>query len=283
LAIAQTMATLLSAEPERHQILPVFVVGSPRSGTTLTGAYVGSAPETANFGELSVFYFSRWIARRQYLRVPTPLKDSYLSELEQHAIEFALRQTHAVRATTFCDSTPWNLRIVDYLMQVFPTAVFIVVLRHYSGVIQSLERSYRVGYRWAGPTFRQRAQLWSDMYSHLRRIPKTRIVPLGYDRLCADPNRVLHEFKTRLRIAGVPSENLSLSVFLRSHSTIQNRPTIGSEENGHIILKPVNSVDLNAWRSQSCLEVEQIVRDTDDFLRDVFPDDYADPINMSCK
>ena len=277
------METPPSPESEGHQILPVFVVGAPRSGTTLTGAYVGSAPEIAELGELSVFYFSRSIARRHYERVPTPLKQLYISELEQHAIEFALRHTRAVGATAFCDSTPWNLRIADYLIQVFPTAVFIVVLRHYSGVIQSLERSYRDGYQWAGPTIRERAQLWSRMYAHLRRIPKTRIVPLGYDRFCADPIRVLREFNTRLRIAGVPSENLSLSAFSHSHATTQNRPTIGSEENGHIVLKPIHSVDLKAWRSESSSEVEQIVRNTDHFLRDVFPDDYADPIRMSGK
>lgn len=261
-----------------RDVTPIFVLGSPRSGTTVIGSYVGSGPEIADFQELAVFFFTHWMAKREYDPIPTPIKEAYVSELEQHAIDFAVRQTRALKCRFFCDSTPWNLRIASYLDKVFPHAIFVLTLRHYAGVIQSLERSYRDGWEWAGSNVCERAQVWTDFYANARDLPRERTVAFSYDRFCDAPVPVLQNFCARLAALGVPTGGFSLSLFERSHATTEPRPTIGEQNSqGRTLLRPMPSFDNGAWSGEETRAVEPVIRETEVLLRELFPYDYAAP------
>jgi sulfotransferase family protein len=263
---------------DTQDIVPVFVLGSPRSGTTMIGHYLGSSPDIADFQELGVFFFSHSTARRAYKHFPTSLKESYLSEVERHAIDFAIRQTRAVGRRFFCDSTPRNLLIVDYLSTIFPHAIFVLTLRHYVGVIQSLERAYRDGWKWAGSGILERACVWTRYYAEARKLPLERTVLFGYDRFCAAPGSVLEDFHRRLAELGISTDNFSLSAFERSHATTQARSTIGLQDSaGRTLLQPMPSFDRVSWTDSDTRAVEPEVGGTEAILREMFPEHFGSP------
>ncbi|NUM45355.1 MAG: sulfotransferase [Anaerolineales bacterium] len=261
-------------------ITPIFVLGSPRSGTTLISAFLGTSKEIIDFGELGVFYFARWVSRREYKRSTMLLREDYFRELENHAVDFAVRKTEEVFATYFCDSTPFNLRIADFLATTFPNAIFVLTLRHYSGVIQSLERSFADGRRWAGETVPERALIWKEVYSYAPNLPFERTVPISFDRLCLSPQLTIDEFVQRLGILGVPTHDLSLSAFCKSHATTKPRSTIGVVTNdGETNLQSIPSFDRFLWLKSTENDVSAIVSETENMLKQLFPQYYYQPVD----
>lgn len=259
-------------------ITPIFVVGSPRSGTSLAAAYLCTSRAVADFGELGVFAFTRRVARREFERVQSPLKDVYLAELDQHAIDFVLREARATGARYFCDSTPWNLHVIDYLREIFPHALFILTIRHYAGVIQSLERSYHDGWKWAGPSATDRALIWSRAYKKVTGLPMDRTITLGYDRLCQNPSVAISDFIDRLALAGFPVSELCLSAFAESHATTSPRRTVAVRTSGGpVTLHSMQSFDPECWRVEDEQQVRPIVADCEHVLRALFPTDYSVP------
>ncbi len=262
-------------------IRPIFVMGSPRSGTTLVGAFVGSANGVSNFGELGIFYFSIFISRREYRRVETPLKERYFESLEKHAAVFASEEAIKVGSKFFCDTLPWNLRIGADLAKKFPEAIFILVLRHYSGVIQSLQRSHADGWAWAGPTDEDRAEIWTSLYSHAQELPSSRTVPISYDALCENPAPTIGIFKSRLEVLGVPMGSSTYGAFVQSHATTARRPTLGSvSTEGFISLSPIRSFDQTTWRSITNGAIVSKINKVESILRGRFPE-YVSPSSWS--
>jgi|GEM_PF-3562435 len=208
--------------------IPLFVLGSPRSGTTLLGELLGSHPDVANLEEISALYFAEHSARTAFRRVPTPVRDEYLASLVEHAVRFVDRVSARTGQRYFCDATPWNLRIVDFLADRYPEAVFILNVRNYPGVVQSLRRSYADGWLWAGPTDRERALLWSDLYERSALLPAERVIPFSYDALCHAPARAVEYLRSALAAKGVPAGELDLRVLARSHATVEPRPTLAT-------------------------------------------------------
>jgi hypothetical protein len=149
----------------------IFVVGPPRSGTTVLGNLLGTHPDIAYFGEFFAFFFSSITAVSVLKRVPSPVRDRYLKELEGHAGDFAQRVHTESGRPYFCDSTPWNSLIALKLSTQFPEAVFVVTIRHHVAVIQSLVRSFNNGYRMTANTNVARATLWAQCYNELVRLP----------------------------------------------------------------------------------------------------------------
>jgi hypothetical protein len=258
--------------------IPIFVLGSPRSGTTVLSAYLGTADCVVDFNELAVFYFTHWIARREYARVPTPLKERYLWELERHATTFALEAAQSEGAAFFCDSTPWNLRITDYLFSSFPRALFVLVLRNFAGVAQSLSRSYEDGWRFAGPGMVERARLWAALYANVTTLPLEQTIPISYDRLCAEPLVELKAFSERLGRFRFPTASLKLTPFAKSHAVTAPRPTLGQvDASGRVTLHPMASFDRNAWTGIGDPEAARLVAKIEGLIEATFPGYYCAP------
>jgi len=263
-----------------EEALPIFVVGSPRSGTTLIGHYVGSHPSVCYLGEYAGFFFSHYIAVREYFRVPTPYKEQYIHELQEHAKLFASKVALKQACLFYCDSTPWNLMIARQLVDRLPNAVFILTLRHYSGVLQSLERSYESGYEWAGATWSERAALWHRFYSNTRHLPRERVFALSYDGLCADPEGVIASLNTTLEKWGLSVSEFDRGQFVKSHATssTHQRPTIGVRSKAGVVsFVSVPSIDSQRWDKAIEEEILPIVENTDNLLRRLFPDVYVKP------
>jgi hypothetical protein len=260
-------------------VTPVFVVGSPRSGTSMMGYFISSSPQVADFGEYTAFYFARAGARNQFAAVISPYKHEYMESLERHAARFARDKARELNCRHFVDGTPWNLRIVDYLAAEFPRAVFVLTVRHYSGVIQSLTRAYEEGRAWAGADFAARARLWSELYSHVGDLPRERTAAVSYDAFCQRPEETLNSFLKRLAAAGLTLGDFDKATFTKSHATTVSRPTVAVPSDAGVGFRPIPSYDASAWTDELQRRVEEHVFETEALLRRTFPGHYSNPAN----
>jgi hypothetical protein len=277
-------------------VRPIFVVGSPRSGTTMIGNYIGSAQSVLNAGEYRALDIAYGTLRSQLTGALAGLvppdwgahRDQYVSEVQRHAAEFIVRVAASEGRTAFCDSTPRNLLIATQLAEVFPTAVFVLTVRHYSGTIQSLVRlgmitvihDYEQGRDRQAATAAAAGTLWSRHYAAASQLPPDRTITFGYDRFCAEPDPTLERFKASLASKDFPVDELDEAAFTVSHALAPgtNRATVGQESEGETRLNSIPSFDASAWTGSMEYHVRPAVEVVDADLRSWYPDDYRDPI-----
>lgn len=259
---------------------PILVVGSPRSGTTMLSTLIGTASNVLDLGEYGGFYASHYVLPLVYRRLPTPVTDDYLAAAQQHALEFARGCASRAGARFFVDGTPWNLLVLPEILAAAPDAVVVLALRHYRGVVQSLERSHRDGYEWAGATAAERARLWVRFYSQTARFPPARAIPFGYDRFASAPEAAVVDLRTRLAAAGVDADSLDLASLAVSRATRVDdaRPVAGAAGEAGPALRAFPSFDAAAWADDVAEAVEPIVAGVDAWLRRRYPDHYCDPV-----
>lgn len=257
---------------------PIFVLGCPRSGTTLIGNYIATAPSVLDLGEYRGFVIAYDLTPKLFMRVPAPLWKELTSAFAATAHELAATSAAARSAHWYVDQTPANLVIADKLSKQLPDALFVLVIRHHVGIIQSLARSHQAGFRFAPATLSQRAELYNDLYRSVSFLPKNRTIALNYDRLCCDPVGTLATFKTQLAQARFPVERLSDSVFVISHaSNGGERSVLGRRVGGTIELVPMRSADRAEWTQDDETIVQPIIADAQAALTSNFADELREP------
>jgi hypothetical protein len=276
-------------------VRPIFVVGSPRSGTTLIGNYLGSARSVLNVGEYRPLYLAFGTLPIQ-LRSPLaglvpkawePHLDEYVGQVQRHAVDFVVRATQMEGRSAFCDAHPRNVLIAPLLARLFPDALFVLTLRHYTGTIQSLLRLGLISVLpdnepsvdFVQPTAVAAAVLWDRHYQAAMGLPLDRTLFFGYDAFCANPEAVLARFKSALARADFPVGELDDGVFSESHASFPGRPraTVGANPSGPAGLSTIPSYDAESWLPINELEVHPFVDSTDELLQAVFPNDYSRP------
>lgn len=219
----------------------------------MVGNYLGSSPRVLNLEEFSGFFFSSYIAEREYFRVPSPVKREYIEFIASSTYAFARQKVKEAGLNAFVDSTPWNLMILKQLMQRFPNGVYVICLRRIEGVILSLKRSYSDGYLWAGDNFSRRASLWMRMYMNIDRSDFRNIFIFNYDELCRAPLAEVERLDSffRKKTGGAELDRL---VFLDSHASSTSRRTVAHLEENNVKFLPMPSFDQDEWN----LELSQL-------------------------
>lgn len=101
--------------PAATECVPIFVVGAPRSGTTLVAELLGRSAETCNRGELD------WLPHLAEQVARAPRVDVGL--LDRTAAEYLARlQQGEAGARWFIDKQPLNFLHVDLIAALFPQA-----------------------------------------------------------------------------------------------------------------------------------------------------------------
>lgn len=174
--------------------VPVFIVGMPRSGTTLTEQIISSHPAVHGAGELA--YFAR-IAHGLHALLKTPerfprccaaidrsnaglLVDPYLQ----------LLRWHSATAPRITDKMPTNYRYLGLIATLFPRATVIHCTRDamdtcLSIYFQSFEKGHEYSYdlREIGETYNRYLRLMQ----HWDRVLPGRIYTSNYEELVASP------------------------------------------------------------------------------------------------
>lgn len=122
-----------AAEPPAAADTPVFLVGFPRSGTTLLEQILDSHPALQTMEEQGAADVMLQVFLNQTAGTPQALQsldDSQLAGLRQAYQAEVTSHLQRQPGTTLIDKLPLNIVLVPLLWRVFPQAKFILALRH---------------------------------------------------------------------------------------------------------------------------------------------------------
>jgi hypothetical protein len=186
---------------------PIFIIGLPRSGTTLLSTMLNVAdgvhfPEETHlfiqksrynkhsnyfknkisFGE---FYFSK---RREYNRKETisPGMIAKFNSLpsDKRKFEFVLALKGQKKETVLCEKTPIHMECVDAIQAIYPNAKFILMVRDPRDIFNSL---LKVEWSFLFP-YRKRINLFKKLIA-LSQLDE--VYPVKYEDLILNPKEEL--------------------------------------------------------------------------------------------
>ncbi|KIC08167.1 hypothetical protein RA19_19485 [Leisingera sp. ANG-M1] len=174
--------TPADAQPDGPR--PIYVVGMPRSGTTLTETVIGLHPDVFPLGERGVPAF---------LLHPYLDKDQdFTPEAARQFISEDIRRLPEMPAGTaaYVDKMPDNYRLLGHLLTAYPEARFVHLCRDPRDVAMSIWRGYFSGssltYAYDLKAMAHRFNLYGRLMQHWRQVMPGRIYDLRYEDLVAD-------------------------------------------------------------------------------------------------
>ncbi len=181
--------------------VPVFIVGMPRSGTTLAAEQLARFGAVRNRGELP------WLAKLAQL--PVLAGNPARAVLAQCAAIYAaqLRQDDSGDASIFIDKQPLNFRYVDLIMALWPNACIVHCTRGARDTALSLwAQSFHEDVQGYCFDFGDIALVMRDcerLMAHWRERYPQAIHELRYEELAADPGRSIGDLAAWL---GLPND-----------------------------------------------------------------------------
>lgn len=163
---------------------PIFIVGMPRSGTTLVEQIISSHPLVTGAGELPfVSQFGLPLAVEQ-----TPVDRNALATLREQYLN-ALKQRSEGKAIV-TDKMPQNFRFLGLIATAFPDAKIIHVNRDPAAVCWANYTQYFVndslGYCYDLDDIKHYHELYQDLMRYWHQALPNRIYDLSYEVLTED-------------------------------------------------------------------------------------------------
>ena len=214
---------------------PVFIVGMPRSGTTLMERIIASHPHGAGAGELPEMprlgkeIFPADDRRRPAARARAQLTASKINEYADSYLN-VLRQGRP-EARRIVDKMPSNFYFVGLIMSIFPNATIIHAIRHPLDICLSCYFQNFASLPWSNE-FRSIASIYSiyrDAMDYWRQVlPDGKILDVEYEKLVEDPE---HHARRMLDACGLEWDDIVLDFFrqknvVRTASIAQTRMPI---------------------------------------------------------
>ena len=186
---------------EAGDLVPIFIVGLPRSGTTLVEQIISSHSDVTAGGELPfVARLGGELATGQVAATPGALhrfREQYLSELSGRS----------GGKPYFTDKMPLNFRFLGLIVAAFPEAKVIHVKRDPSAVCWA---NYAQYFETKGLTFcydladiLHYHQLYQDQMNYWRHELPTKIYDLSYESLTVDPEHETRELVSHFGFAAI--------------------------------------------------------------------------------
>jgi tetratricopeptide (TPR) repeat protein len=176
--------------------VPVFIVGMPRSGTTLLAQLLGRHPQVCNRGELNWLpYIVDRLAQHDGLRQPGALH-------EASRLYFAhVRQDDPPRRW-YVDKNPMNFLNVGYALSLFPNARILFCRRDPRDTALSIwSQFFAAGnntFAYDFDAIREVSAGAERLLAHWRALLPVRIQVVDYEQLVADPAGTLRAVRDYL-------------------------------------------------------------------------------------
>ena len=219
-------------EKEKHDFIPIFIVGMPRSGTTLLEQIIsshskvtglGELPFISQFGSSIINHFSKYSPetiiefRRNYFEKVKDLSDGNLF---------------------FTDKMPQNFRYIGLILSVFPEAKILHIKRNPAAVCwanyKQWFRSKELSYSYSISDIIKYFKLYEDMMEFWKKSFKDLIYQINYEELTTDPINITKKLITHLDLSWeekclYPEKN-KRSVSTASNIQIRKKIYKGSSE-----------------------------------------------------
>jgi tetratricopeptide (TPR) repeat protein len=223
---------------------PVFIVGMPRSGTTLLERILGNHPGVTNAGELrDLVRQLRWMCD---LGGPSQLDLALARRAE--TIDFAglgrrylaHTQWRAQGRAVYTDKMPANFINVSYIARALPQARILHMVR---GPMDTCFSNLKEWFAGAYPHSYDQVEMadhyrrYRTLMSHWRALYPGRILDVRYDELVTEPERVAREV---LEFCGLP--------WHEGVSAIEQRTDTVATASAMQVREPIHDRFLQQWR-----------------------------------
>lgn len=253
----RTMATLLPANSDADTALsraalarfpcadaaagsgprPVYVLGLPRSGTSLTEAMLGAHPQVAALGER---------AAAGSLLYPMLEEDSPFDPVMFQARDRALLPPLPPDTAVYVDKMPENYRLAGFLLAADPRARIIHLKRDPRDIALSMWRGHFTGralaYTYDLDAMARRFNLYAELMAQWHRLYPGRILDLRYEDLVADPLAASQRLATFCTLAWCPE-------MARPDQAAGQVLTLSASQ----LRQPVHGRSVGAWRAHADL------------------------------
>lgn len=248
-ALAAFPADLPSAAVRTDVPQPVFVLGFPRSGTTLVEQMLAAHPEIRAGGELPFVAEMRDLAAT--LSAPFPSGLAHARAADRHHLPGLLRDLYLGRvgvhglgapgARLFTDKMPLSEAYLPLIRLAFPEAPLVLVRRHPLDVLVSVMMHDMTHGSQCGDRLEDAAHHLAAIDRLVRRHhERLGIAPhlLAYERLVADSDRELALLMAAVGIAPDPAQ-------ARFHLSGRHAPTPSYAQ----VREPLHARAVGRWRN----------------------------------
>lgn len=163
----------------------IFIIGPPRSGTTLLHKIMVSNSKVVG-PETETYFF----CRRQYATIHVPeiphvkMQHHLNSSIDKIDLFDKIAAEFTNNCYTFCEKTPEHALVLDSLLQYFPKSYFVFMVRDPRDGWLSLKRN-PVASTQTGTNF---PRLWASSVFQFQRFEyNPRICLVKYEDLCSNP------------------------------------------------------------------------------------------------
>lgn len=232
---------------------PIFVIGLPRSGTTLVEAILGAHPNVVPLGERGTAGF----LLRDIIEQNLPFTTDAAAELVKE--DQRLLPNLPTSAVAYVDKMPENYRLVGFLKMAYPNSRIISLRRdprdialsmwksHFSGSVLS----YTYNWDWMAAKF----NLYARSMDHWQSVLPGDILDVRYEDLVADVEgrgRRMAEFCDLEWCGAMARPDLSTEQILTLSATQLRRPvhtgSIGKwRTKTDLLAQFVNGLDAKLW------------------------------------
>ncbi len=198
--------------PAHAMPLPVFIVGMPRSGTTLLEQMLCAHPQVNTAGEQAIVDQATLGALQPYPESCVPLSEERLAPLrEQYGGMLKAYASAKPGTRVVLDKYPMNFLHLGLVRQLLPEAVFVHSYRHPADTCLSIYfQDFRSGNLYANDlhdlagTYRA----YCELMQHWHRMMPGQILDCAYETLVADRQAVL---RAVLAHCGLPFDSACLT------------------------------------------------------------------------
>ena len=222
-----------------HNLSPIFILGLPRSGTTLVENIISSHSKVFAGGEMDTLDN----LGNQILNRYSPnysLNEDSIIKCRQYYIKSISNLNN--KASYITDKMPLNFLWIGLIFSCFPSAKIIHLIRNPVATCWSLFNTYFSGngnsFSYSQNDIYDYFNLYLDLMKHWNNIYPNQIFNLNYENLVTSPNK---EIKSILQYCTLNSENSCFSPHLNRRqvstaSSLQVRKKIysGSKNNWKI-------------------------------------------------
>lgn len=160
-------------------INPVFVIGAPRSRTTVLWRCLSEHSQVSWLEKESMFLLYMFDMYKNLYHWGYGAFGNIMTDNEMLCTirKFSDRIINKVVGDHlwlhfFCDHTPWYGNITPFIKALYPNSKFIHIVRDGKEVMESLALSYESGKKWAWKNDQERFNLRSNMVKNCRREDK---------------------------------------------------------------------------------------------------------------